>query len=120
MVLSMFFIGCGLISIISLRLVRKQQSLKIKHNKGIFPCDIKFSNKNTIKLVIYSFIGGWVSGALGLGGGGIFNPILIGMGTPPAVATATSMYMISFSSAGSILTYFIYGLINIPSHMHFG
>lgn len=55
-----------------------------------------------------------MSGALGLGGGAIFNPILIGLGTPPSVATATSMYMISFSSAGSTTTYIIYGLINIP------
>jgi len=35
------------------------------------------------KLNIYGFVGGWVSGALGLGGGTIFNPVMLSLGVPP-------------------------------------
>jgi len=30
--------------------------------------------------MVVAFYGGWVAGALGLGGGAIFNPALISMG----------------------------------------
>ena len=50
---------------------------------------------NLAKLVGFSFIGGWVSGALGLGGGAIFNPLLLSMGVPPKVSSASGMYMLS-------------------------
>jgi uncharacterized membrane protein YfcA len=65
-----------------------------------------------MKLVLYAFIGGWVSGALGLGGGAIFNPVMLSMGIPPQVSSATGMYMIMFTTFGSSLTYSIYGLMN--------
>jgi len=31
-------------------------------------------------LIYVAFVAGWVAGALGLGGGAIFNPALIAMG----------------------------------------
>eukprot|EP00347_Sterkiella_histriomuscorum_P009932 403339320 len=114
MVLFTFYILCSSITFLGIRRVRKEQILKEKYKRGLADCDIRLTPRNTLRLQIFSFVGGWISGALGLGGGAIFNPILIGLGTPPAVATATSMYMISFSSAGSTATYIIYGLINLP------
>ena len=48
-----------------------------------------------------------MSGALGLGGGSIFNPLLLSMGVPPRVASATGMYMIIFSTGASSLIYII-------------
>ena len=66
-----------------------------------------------IKLVFFSFIGGWVSGALGLGGGSIFNPLLLSMGVPPKVASASGMYMIIFSTGASTMTYILSGMLNL-------
>jgi uncharacterized membrane protein YfcA len=63
--------------------------------------------------VFYAFIGGLVSGALGLGGGAIFNPLLLSMGVPPSVASATGMYMILFSTSGSSIVYIIYKMLNL-------
>ena len=63
--------------------------------------------------MIFGFIGGWVSGALGLGGGAIFNPILLSMGVPPSVSSSTGMYMIMFSSAGSSILYIFYHMLQI-------
>jgi len=69
--------------------------------------------KNLIKLVGFSFFGGWVSGALGLGGGAIFNPLLLSMGVPPKVASATGMYMIIFSTGASTISYLMNGTLDI-------
>jgi uncharacterized membrane protein YfcA len=60
-----------------------------------------------------AFLGGWVAGALGLGGGSIFNPLLISMGVPPKVSSATGMYLVTFSKISACLVYFLSGELNI-------
>ena len=74
--------------------------------------DIKVTNKSMMRLILGSFFAGWVSGALGLGGGSIFNPLLLSMGASPKVASSTGMYMIIFSTAASTISYAIADLLN--------
>ena len=64
-------------------------------------------------LFVFAFLGGWVSGAFGLGGGSIFNPLMIELGIPPTVSTATGMYMIMFSTFATSIIYISYGVLNI-------
>jgi uncharacterized membrane protein YfcA len=85
----------------------RDQSIKDKAGK-ILPSDLKFNRETLSKLLIFALMGGWVSGALGLGGGAIFNPLLLSMGVPPPVSSATGMYMIMFSTAGSSIIYMLY------------
>ena len=73
-----------------------------------------------MKLLMFSFLGGWVSGALGLGGGSIFNPLLLSMGLPPKVASATGMYMIIFSTGASTMTYIISDMLNLSYGLWIG
>jgi len=53
------------------------------------------------------FLGGWVAGALGLGGGSIYNPALLTLGVPPKVSAATGMYLVTFSTVSSCFIYFL-------------
>lgn len=69
--------------------------------------------KTLTRLMCLSFIGGWVSGALGLGGGSIFNPLLLSLGAPPKVASSTGMYMIIFSTGASTAAYVISDLLDL-------
>lgn len=55
----------------------------MKIGLGLADTDLKMQGTTLIKLVLFGFLGGWVSGALGLGGGAIFNPLLLSMGVPP-------------------------------------
>ena len=55
------------------------------------------------------FFGGFVAGAFGLGGGVVFGPILINLGMPPRVSSATANYLITFSKISSCLIYAIAG-----------
>ena len=74
--------------------------------------DIRYDGSNVTKLVVLGFVGGWVSGALGLGGGAVYNPVLLSMGVPATVSSATGMYMIMFSTMGSSLIYVLYRILD--------
>lgn len=52
-------------------------------------------------LLLLGFAGGWVAGALGLGGGSIYNPALLSLGVHAQVAGATGMYLVLFSTVNS-------------------
>ena len=41
--------------------------------------DIRYEGKSLRMLLALGFVGGWVSGALGLGGGSIYNPGLLSL-----------------------------------------
>jgi uncharacterized membrane protein YfcA len=90
---------------------KEEQTLKKKFGAGLASSDVNLNGKNVAFLLIFSFLGGWVSGALGLGGGAVFNPLLLSMGVPPRVSSATGMYMIIFSTAASTLSYYLNGLL---------
>ena len=70
------------------------------------------TGRNLTKLLVFAFLGGLISGALGMGGGSVFNPLLLSLGVPPQVASATGMYMIIFSTGASTLTYVYNDLLN--------
>jgi hypothetical protein len=108
-----YIIICVLITIVAIKRINYEQYFKMKYNRGISKSDLKFSPNVVRKLVSVAFIGGWVSGALGLGGGSIFNPVLLSMGIPPAVASSTGMYLVLFTSIGSSITYTIQGTMKI-------
>ena len=111
---------CSLCTYLGIKKVNAEQKLKKKVGQGLAKSDVKFERKVVSKLVIFALLGGWVSGALGLGGGAIFNPLLLSMGVPPAVASSTGMYMIMFSTAGSSITYIVFGTLNIPFGLWIG
>ena len=93
---------------------KKEYALKVKGGRGLVDSDIKYTAKTLFNLIFFAFVGGWVSGALGLGGGSIFNPLMISLGLPPSVSTSTGMYMITFSTAASSTIYITYGAMDAP------
>ncbi len=102
-----YLLICVAITLLAIRNVNSEQYYKVKYNKGICKSDLKFSPDIVRRLVTVAFIGGWVSGALGLGGGAIFNPVLLSMGIPPSVSSSTGMYLVMFTTLGSSITYFL-------------
>jgi uncharacterized membrane protein YfcA len=94
--------------------VAAEQALKKKYGSiNLVESDLKFQGKTLFNVLVLSFLGGWVAGALGLGGGSIFNPLLISMGVPPKVSSATGMYLVTFSKISACLVYFLVGNLNI-------
>jgi len=60
----------------------------------------------------YGFLGGWVAGALGLGGGSIYNPALLSLGVNPRVASSTGMYLVLFTAIAATVVNWISGTLN--------
>jgi len=57
---------------------------------------------------------------VGLGGGVVFNPVLIGLGVLPTVASSTGMYMIMFSSFLNTLTFYLFKLLPVDYALWLG
>ena len=87
---------------------QKLESLKQKTRVGFHEGDISYQKESLVKLMLAS-VGGGFAGAVGLGGGIVFNPVLIGMGMHPLAATSTGMYMIMFGSFSNALTFWLFG-----------
>mmetsp|Transcript_39302 Transcript_39302/g.29019 ORF Transcript_39302/g.29019 Transcript_39302/m.29019 type:complete len:125 (-) Transcript_39302:182-556(-) len=83
---------------------KKESALKKQGGVILAKSDLEFSMPTIIKICSIGLVGGIVSGTFGLGGGTIFNPILLYLGLPPKVVSAT------FSSS---FIYLIYGTLNV-------
>lgn len=98
--------------VFSVKLNSKQQALKEKYGRiNLVESDLQYKGAVLYKVLLLGFTGGWVAGALGLGGGVIFNPMLLSLGVPPKVSSATGMYLITFSKISTCFVYFIYGML---------
>lgn len=102
-----FLVYAMCITAYSVKQLQHEQFLKIRYGNGLVKSDIPMEGKNLVKLMTFSLVGGWVSGAFGLGGGAIFNPLLLSFGVPPKVASATGMYMIIFATTATTVQYSI-------------
>lgn len=107
---------CIICTMIAVRMARRDQNLKLKYGSlNVAESDIRYGDKKSLTyLLLLGFAGGWVAGALGLGGGSIYNPALLAMGIPPRVSSATGLYLVTFSKIASVLVYFLDDLLDVP------
>ena len=100
---------CVAASIIAVKTAIHDQQLKLKYGGiNVTDSDIRYDNRASLtKLIVLGFAGGWVAGALGLGGGCVYNPALLALGIPPKVSSATGLYLVTISKIASVLVYFL-------------
>lgn len=70
--------------------------------------DVVWSNTIFLKYPLYSFISGVMAGLLGIGGGLIIGPLLLELGLHPIVSTATSNFMVLFTSSSTSIQFIIF------------
>ena len=104
-----FVLICVVCAVIAVRLAQSNQNLKLKYGGvNLGESDIRYNDRTKLtQLLILGFVGGWVAGALGLGGGCVYNPALLALGIPPKVSSATGLYLVTFSKIASVLVYFL-------------
>lgn len=107
--LALFIVFCVFLTIFSTKKIRAEQCLKIRFGGGIQSYEVFLNKPNVLTLIFFSLFGGMIGSAVGLGGGAIFNPLLLNFGVPPKVASSTGMYMIIFSTAASSISYILNG-----------
>jgi uncharacterized membrane protein YfcA len=111
-ILGLIFVVCIGSFLLVVRMIRKKHQAKTAIGYKFVDGDLKYNNSTIVKLSILGVCGGISGGCLGIGGGMIFNPILMDMGMLPQVASATGMYLVLFSSCSTILQFTIIGKIN--------
>ena len=96
-----FLALCALATIYAVSMAKKEQALKLQFDVNIVKSDIILTNKAIITIICYGFFGGLITGASGLGGGVLFSTVFLSLGTPPVVAKASSLYLVTFSQIAS-------------------
>ena len=74
---------------------------------------LKYLEENTVRIVLLTVFAGIVSSMVGIGGGMITNPILLGMGLDPKATSSTSTFLIMTTALASSFIYLISGQLNI-------
>ena len=93
--------------------LRKEYIYRRKINYPFLPQDITWSYRNTILIPMYSLGAGVAAGLMGIGGGMIKGPLLLELGVDPETATATSGFMILFTSSMTVAQFLLLGQIEL-------
>ena len=111
----MFFVAmCALATWLSIKVNAAEQKLKIKYGVNFEEGDVVFEGKALTVVVSIGFVGGLVAGALGLGGGSIYNPALLTLGVHPKVSGATGMFLVLYSTINSCLINYLNDFLDVP------
>ena len=89
--------------------IQRAHEAKLKANYQFGVGDIYMDMGNIQKICGVGVIAGWIAGCFGLGGGIVFNPVLLELGVLPEVASATAIFMIIFGSGVATFQYVIVG-----------
>ncbi|XP_027348443.1 sulfite exporter TauE/SafE family protein 3-like [Abrus precatorius] len=72
-----------------------------------------------IMLCACGTVAGTIAGLLGLGGGFILGPLLLGLGLPPQVSSATSTLAMAFSASVAVVEYYLLKRFPVPYALYF-
>lgn len=82
---------------------------KLKCDYTFLPGDVKWTGFKIVLMIFIGFIVGVLAGALGLGGGVIYNPLFLELGIDPQVASSTGMYLVMLTSLTNTILYAVQG-----------
>lgn len=101
-VLGVTIVGIVLIQVISVRIVLREQDLKLKHRLHM-EHEVLFSTQKIIFLIGFAIVVGFLANLLGLGGGFVIFPMFVSIGVSPLVASGTTIFMIFLSKTVAAL-----------------
>lgn len=73
--------------------------------------DIKWDAKLFFKFPLYAFFAGCLAGMLGIGGGLILAPLLLELGLHPVISSATSNFLVLFTSSSTSFQFIFLGMM---------
>ena len=76
--------------------------------------DQELTTKNVFKLSGIAFLGAFLAALSGIGPGVVFNSVMIQLDLHPAVASATGMYLVLFTTLSASINLLINEQLNIP------
>lgn len=101
-----------LITILIASNILKEYKYRKSINYPFHETDLKWTLEVVIKYPMYAFFGGVMAGLLGIGGGLILGPLLLDLGINPLISTATSNFLVLFTSSSTTLQFIFLGMMN--------
>lgn len=90
----------------------REHRMKVRSGHSFGPGEVAWDSHNTIKYPLICAISGVLAGLFGVGGGIVKGPLMLEMGIPPVVASASAAAMILYTSAAASLSYIVFGLLH--------
>ena len=111
-----FVIYCG-ISLFFIKIAFDNIKSRFAYKKSIDPNTnedkLIYLEQNTIRIVVLTVFAGIVSSMVGIGGGMVTNPIVLGMGLDPKATSSTSTFLIMTTALASTFIYILSGQLNV-------
>ena len=92
--------------------IQREQRRRDQERLPITPGDLRWTTRRAFSLPCAGALVGVLAGLLGLGGGELIAPLLLGIGMLPQVSAATSACMVLFTSSSDLLHYFATGVLS--------
>jgi uncharacterized membrane protein YfcA len=90
------------------RKIKKEYDYRVFIGYPYNNTDIKWTGMSVfLKFPMYSFLSGMLAGLLGIGGGLILGPLLLELGLHPIVSTATSNFLVLFTSSSTSIQFIL-------------
>jgi len=86
---------------------------KVESGHTFVSGEVKWDSQNSLKFPIVCAAAGLMAGLFGVGGGIVKGPLMLEMGVPPAVSSATAAAMILYTSAAACLSYAVFGMLDM-------
>jgi uncharacterized membrane protein YfcA len=91
--------------------LKRHYSTKLRVHYEFKKGDIKWTIPKILIMSLIAFVAGILSSALGLGGGVVYNPLLLELGIPPTVSSATGMYLVMFGTFTNTILFALADLV---------
>mmetsp|Transcript_31371 Transcript_31371/g.51912 ORF Transcript_31371/g.51912 Transcript_31371/m.51912 type:complete len:319 (+) Transcript_31371:693-1649(+) len=93
------------------RVLLKRYERKLTVGYLFLEDDVHWTPRKTIVWMLRCTVAGLVAGMFGIGGGIVKGPLMLEMGMLPVVSSATSSFMILFTSAAAASQYALFGAL---------
>lgn len=107
-----FFLFALVINFICLLHVQHEHNYRISIGFPYDNKDILWETSKCIKMSVTGLISGFIAGTIGIGGGVVLGPLLLGLGIYPVVSTVTTNFLVLLTSSSTSLQFILNGLMN--------
>jgi len=109
MLLLSFIVLATIITVVCIIKLKANYRQKVEVGYMFTAGDIKWENHIIVQMLSIALVAGVLSGMVGLGGGVIFNIVLLEFGVNPLVSSATGMYMVMLATLSSSILFIMEG-----------
>lgn len=109
----------GMTALVGCRLSSMQKRKAATGHKPL-KGEIVWEGSQLVVLPAFCVVAGVAAGLLGIGGGMVTGPLLLALGVNPAVAAATSGFMVLFTSSSTTIQFLVAGMLRADYAIWYG